>query len=139
MGAAVRRRARFAAFAVPLLGLAIGAAILGEHYKEEQDRRARAETITGGDVDRGKRLFSAYGCGGCHSLSGVPQARGLVGPTLDGIGSRAVLAGRLENKPDNLIRWIRDPQVISPGTAMPDLGVGEAAGRDIAAFLYDRS
>ena len=135
----MRRRARIAAFIVPVVALGIGAAIFGEHYKEEQDRRTRAEAITGGHVDRGKRLFSAYGCGGCHSLTGVPQARGLVGPTLDGIGSRAILAGRLENNPDNLIRWIRDPQRVSPGTAMPDLDVGEADGRDIAAFLYDRS
>ena len=123
----------------PLIVLGIGAAVLGEHLKEEQDRRTRAEVITGGNVAAGRQKFSAYGCGGCHSLTGVPQARGLVGPTLDGIGSRAVLAGRLENRPDNLIRWIRDPQAVSPGTAMPDLGVGPADARDIAAFLYDRS
>jgi cytochrome c len=134
------RRARIAAFGLPpLLALAIGALIFGEHYKEEQDRRTRAETISGGDVDRGKRLFAAYGCGGCHSLTGVPQARGLVGPTLDGIGSRAILAGRLENKPDNLLRWIRNPQGVSPGTAMPNLGVSPGDARDISAFLYDRS
>jgi cytochrome c len=134
------RRARIAAFALPpLLAVGIGVAIFGEHYKEELDRRTRAEIITGGNVARGKRLFSSYGCGGCHGLAGVPQARGLVGPTLDGIGSRAVLAGRLENKPDNLKRWIRDPQGVSPGSAMPNLGVSAQDARDIAAFLYDRS
>ncbi len=133
-------RARIAAFGLAaLLALGITAAVIGEQLKEEQDRRTRAETITGGNVAAGRRKFSAYGCGGCHSLAGVPQARGLVGPTLDGIGSRAILAGRLENKPDNLIRWIRDPQAVSPGSAMPDVGVGEEDGRDIAAFLYDRS
>ncbi|MDQ4088603.1 MAG: cytochrome c [Pseudomonadota bacterium] len=134
-----RRRARLARYVLPLAGLGLAAAICGEHYKEEQDRRMRAEAITGGNVDRGKRLFSAYGCGGCHSLTGVPQARGLVGPTLDGIGSRAILAGRLENKPENLMRWIGDPQSVAPGTAMPRLGVREQDQRDIAAFLYDRS
>ena len=131
---------RIAAFAAPaLLVVGIGAAVIGEQLKEEQDRRSRAEAITGGKVEAGRHKFSAYGCGGCHSLTGVPQARGLVGPTLDGIGSRAVLAGRLENKPDNLVRWIRDPQSVAPGTAMPDLDVGPADARDIAAFLYDRS
>jgi cytochrome c2 len=112
--------------------------VLREHFKEQQDLRMRAEAITGGNVERGEALFSAYGCGGCHSLGRVPQARGLVGPTLDGIGSRAVLAGRLENRPENLMRWIGDPQSIAPGTAMPRLGVGERDQRDIAAFLYDR-
>ena len=133
-------RARIAAFVLPALAvLAIGGAVFAEQMKEERDRRIRAEAITGGNVDRGKSLFSAYGCGGCHSLTGVPQARGLVGPTLDGIGSRAVLGGRLENKPDNLMRWIGEPQSVSPGTAMPNLGVTPQHRRDIAAFLYDRS
>jgi len=46
------------------------------------------------------------------------------------------LAGKLTNTPQNLIRWIRDPRGIEPSTAMPNMGVTEQAGRDIAAFLY---
>ena len=126
-------------WALPLAGLLLAGAVVAEHLKEEQDRRTRAEAVTGGNVERGRELFSAYGCGGCHSLTGVPQARGLVGPTLDGIGSRAVLAGQLENTPENLMRWISDPQSIAPGTAMPRLGVPPQHARDIAALLYDRS
>jgi cytochrome c1 len=49
-----------------------------------------------------------------------------------------MIAGRLGNSPDNLQRWIRDPQAVSPGTAMPDLNVGERDARDITAFLYTR-
>lgn len=133
------RRASLAGYGLPLAGLIVAGAIIGEQYKEEQDRRTRAEALTGGSVERGRELFSAYGCGGCHSVTGVPQARGLVGPPLDGIGSRAVLAGRLENSPENVMRWIGDPQSIAPGTAMPRLGVSPQDRRDIAAFLYDRS
>jgi cytochrome c1 len=33
-------------------------------------------------------------------------------------------------------RWIRNPQQVSPGTAMPDLKVGEEDARDITTFLY---
>ena len=133
------RRASLAGWILPLVGVALSAAVFAEHYKEEQDRRTRAETITGGNVERGRRLFGAYGCAGCHSLTGVPGARGLVGPPLDGLGSRVMLGGRLENKPENLMRWIGEPQSVSPGTAMPDLGVTPQDRRDIAAFLYDRS
>ena len=133
------RPRRVLAFALPLAGILVTAAVLTEHLKEEQDRRTRAETITGGNVERGRRLFGAYGCAGCHSLTGVPGARGLVGPPLDGLGSRVMLGGRLENKPENLMRWIGEPQSVSPGTAMPDLGVTPQDRRDIAAFLYDRS
>jgi cytochrome c1 len=53
-----------------------------------------------------------------------------------GIAGRTIIAGRLENKPANLRRWIEHPQAVSPGTAMPDLGVTPADSRDIAAFLY---
>ena len=133
------RRVSLLRWALPLAGLIAAGAVVAEHLKEEQDRRTRAEAVTGGNVERGRELFSAYVCGGCHSLTGVPQARGLVGPTLDGIGSRARLAGRLENTPENLMRWIADPQSIAPGTAMPRLGVPPQDARDIAALLYDRS
>jgi len=127
------------ALVLPLLGVLVTGAVLAEHFKEERDRRTRAEILTGGDVDRGRRLFTHYGCSGCHSLTGVPGARGLVGPPLDGIGSRVMLGGRLENTPPNLMRWIAEPQGVSPGTAMPNLGVTKRDRRDLAAFLYDRS
>src|SRR5438093_1229200 len=68
-------------------------------------------------------------------LKGV-AASGRVSPSLAGVASRAVIAGRLANTPDNLIRWIRDPQGVSPGTVMPNMGVGETDARDIAAYLY---
>jgi hypothetical protein len=35
-----------------------------------------------------------------------------------------------------LIRWIRRPQEVVPGNAMPDLGVTEHDGRDTVASLY---
>ena len=46
------------------------------------------------------------------------------------------LAGKLPNQPENMIKWIREPQEVSPGTAMPQLGVTEQDGKDIAAYLY---
>jgi cytochrome c1 len=36
-------------------------------------------------------------------------------------------------------KWIRDPQQVAPGTAMPDLNVGAQDARDITAFLYTRA
>jgi cytochrome c1 len=46
------------------------------------------------------------------------------------------IAGVLTNTPDNLIEWIHNPPGVDPRTAMPNLGVDEAAARDIAAYLY---
>ena len=124
---------------------AIGAALLAAeggywNYSSAQTQlRNKVEAMTGGHVESGRRAFSAYGCGSCHSISGVGGASGLVGPPLTGIGSRAVIGGKLENNPDNLQRWILDPQAVTPGTAMPRLGVEPQAARDISAFLYMQS
>jgi cytochrome c len=110
-------------------------------YRHERasDVRARAEALTGGDSVRGERAFARRGCGGCHAVKGSPGAAGMVGPPLDGVALRAIIGGRLENKPENMIRWIAEPQSVSPGTAMPNLGIGPAESRDIAAFLYTRT
>lgn len=88
-----------------------------------------------GDPDRGARLISDYGCGSCHVVPGVDGADGLVGPPLTDFGRRSYIAGMLPNNADNLQTWIRDPQRIVPGNAMPDLGVPAVDARDIAAYL----
>jgi cytochrome c2 len=124
---------------VALLVVAALAAIFAERAHERNDLYGRVTAMTGGDIARGRAAFARYGCGGCHALRGVSGASGMVGPPLDGVSARAIIGGRLENKPDNMIKWIRDPQGVSPGTAMPQLGVTPGDSRDIAAFLYTRT
>lgn len=117
------------------------AALIGVIYKyaEERDRmRVHAATTTGGDPARGEAMLIQYGCGSCHTLTGVRTATGMVGPPLDGVAERQIIGGHLANTPENMQRWIRDPQHVAPGTAMPDLHVGERDARDITAFLYSR-
>src|SRR5215211_520953 len=76
-----------------------------------------------GNPDNGKLLLRQYGCGSCHTIPGVPSAKGNVGPPLDAISKRVYLAGVLPNTPQNMARWIRAPQDIDPRTAMPNLQV----------------
>ena len=123
-------------------GAVLIAAIAGAGYDLVSNRNAmwsHAAATTGGDPHRGEAMFIQYGCGSCHGLKHVRKASGAVGPPLDGIAVRAIVAGKLANTPANLQSWIRDPQRISPGTAMPDLRVGERDARDISAFLYTRA
>jgi cytochrome c1 len=98
--------------------------------------REEAMTLTGGDPDKGIVAIGRYGCGSCHDIPGVRSARGTVGPPLGRIAARTYLAGRLSNSPANMVRWIRHPQHVEPGTAMPEMGVTDADARDIAALLY---
>ena len=51
------------------------------------------------------------------------------------MGTRRPIAGRLTNTPENMVQWLRQPQSIKPGTAMPDMGVTEGHTRDMAAYL----
>ena len=102
---------------------------------EEDDRGLRL-LLTQGDPGRGRRLMAAYGCGACHVIPGVTNARGQVGPPLDRFGERHFIAGAVLNTPEDLVAWIVNPQAIEPGTAMPNLGVTADEALDMAAYLF---
>jgi mono/diheme cytochrome c family protein len=89
-----------------------------------------------GNAARGRRLLDDYGCGACHVIPGVPDARGRAGPPLSRWAERHFIAGLLLNTPNNLVPWIVDPQSIEPGTTMPNLGVTPAQALDMARYLY---
>lgn len=91
---------------------------------------------TGGDVARGRQVIFDAGCGACHRVPGVRGAAGLLGPPLDVFARRAYIAGRVANKPENLVKWIMDPHTVDPQTVMPRLGLDEQQARDVAAYLY---
>lgn len=100
------------------------------------DWQEAAHAIPGANVARGAALMRDHGCGSCHEIPGVTGARGSVGPPLGNLGARAYVAGVLPNEPGGLVRWIVNPPLHSPDTAMPDLGVTEDEARDMAAYLY---
>ncbi len=103
----------------------------------ERGRNVRVvDLLPGADPDRGPALIEAYGCGECHTIGTLRGADGMVGPPLTNVARRSYIAGSLPTTPENLARWIQDPQGIEPGTAMPDLGIGSDDARDVAAYLY---
>jgi cytochrome c len=110
--------------------------LLGGSLACRSATHSEAAQLTGGDPDRGVATIGRYGCAACHTIPGIRGASALVGPSLDRIASRAYLAGRIENTPANMVRWIQHPQKVEPGTVMPEMGVTEADARDIAAYLY---
>lgn len=123
-----RRRPRCARAALILLAAcaAVQPAVSGDP----------AWLVPGGDAARGARWIREAGCARCHTIPGIENATGNVGPPLTRIGSRTFIAGVLDNNPGNLVRWIRDPQGVVPGNAMPNMGLSAAQARDIAAYLY---
>ncbi|MBO8140631.1 MAG: cytochrome c oxidase subunit II [Firmicutes bacterium] len=86
-------------------------------------------------VERGRQVFETRACFGCHSIEGT-AARGVAGPNLTDIGLRTTLAaGILENTPENLARWIDDPQSVKPGALMPRVGLTDSELNDVVAYL----
>jgi cytochrome c len=126
-----RSRSRLAVVAVTLatsLGLACASSV--------GDRSGPPALVRGGDPDVGRELVEDYGCGSCHRVPGVRRADALVGPPLDAWSRRSFIAGTLPNSQQNLTRWLRDPQQVRPGSAMPDLDIDDADLADIVAYLF---
>ncbi|WP_265499735.1 c-type cytochrome [Paracoccus beibuensis] len=89
--------------------------------------------------DRGRRLMQQYACRSCHIIPGLVGRDVRVGPRLDRAGSRRYVAGVLPNTPENMVRWIMNPQEVDPLSAMPDLDVPADVAADMAAYLYQLS
>lgn len=90
------------------------------------------------DAAHGKAVIERVGCGSCHTIPGVSWPQGKVGPNLDGLAERALIAGKLPNRPDVLAAYIRNAPALVPGSGMPAMPVSEAEARDIAAYLYEQ-
>jgi cytochrome c oxidase subunit 2 len=84
---------------------------------------------------QGQQLYMQMSCVSCHTIAGTPsQAR--VGPDLTHLASRAQIgSGILDDTPDNLQSWLRDPQAVKPGVEMPNFGFTPAQVSALAAYL----
>jgi cytochrome c1 len=91
----------------------------------------------GSPAAEGAQLIATKGCGGCHTIPGIPGATGLVGPSLGGVASRPkIAAGAVPNSgPDDLKKWSLNPPALKPGTGMPNLGLSDDEAAKIVAYL----
>jgi mono/diheme cytochrome c family protein len=88
-----------------------------------------------GDANAGRRATEQHLCATCHVIPGIVGADRHVGPPLNGMGRRSTIAGTIANTPENMVRWLINPQQFAPASAMPPMRVSEQDARDIAAFL----
>lgn len=94
------------------------------------------EGVFTGDAKAGRLATEQNLCATCHTIPGIVGASRQVGPPLNGVGRRKYIAGIIINTPENMVRWLRNPQQFDPLSAMPALGLTEKDARDIAAYLY---
>jgi cytochrome c2 len=130
-------RLRWIAAFAAIFGLAV-VTVAGVTWMSKQQTTRVARAISGGDPDRAPELIRRYGCGGCHTISGIPGADGQVGPQLADIIHKVYIGGVASNSPDQLTQWIVSPQKFSPRSAMPATGISEAEARNVVAYLYSQ-
>jgi cytochrome c1 len=119
-----------------VLAVLAAGGLVANHVESRLRLEKRVEALTGGDPHAGRQALGRKPCGRCHQIPGVTGARGKIGPPLTAFAGRVYIAGRLNNNPDNLVRWLLDPQSVDPETAMPPTGLSDRQARDIAAYLY---
>lgn len=118
-----------AEFCGPSHGL-MGLRVMVEPDAEFQEwlRRMKSPAVpdSGTAVQRGRELFMQSTCAACHAVEGT-SARGATGPNLTRLGARSTIgAGLMDNTPENLAAWIRDPERFKPGVKMPGVAEGAA-------------
>jgi cytochrome c oxidase subunit 2 len=107
-------------------------------FEAWQQRQARVATAPASDdAARGATLFASRTCVQCHAIETTTTTpRPSVAPDLTHLASRQTLAaGLLDNTPDALGRWLRDPQSIKPGSHMPSLKLTDGEVSDLVAYL----
>ncbi|MBI2513464.1 MAG: cytochrome c oxidase subunit II [Opitutae bacterium] len=69
-------------------------------------------------IAQGRKLFQEKTCISCHTVRGH-EGIGITGPDLTHVGSRTTIAaGVLENTPERMHQWIKDPEYFKPGNKM---------------------
>lgn len=91
--------------------------------------------VAGELAKQGQDIFFQSACIGCHTIQGT-NAQGKTGPDLTHVGSRRTLAGStIENTPENMAEWIKNPQKIKPGNKMPNLNLTPGQVDALVAYL----
>ena len=84
-----------------------------------EDRQTANPAQTAQRHAQGHAVFVKAECNNCHTI-GTEIAKTKRGPNLTYVGSRRMLAaGTIKHTPENMDRWIRNPQLVKPGNLMP--------------------
>ncbi len=86
-------------------------------------------------VSEGQHVFETTACINCHAVAGT-VANGRFGPDLTHLMSRdTIAAGAAANNPENLRRWIQNPETIKPGSLMPAMQLNDHEIDALTAYL----
>jgi cytochrome c oxidase subunit 2 len=101
----------------------------------EQRPAAQPTSVSDSAAAQGAALYASLTCVNCHAIQGTPDTA-RVGPDLTHLATRPTLAAeRLPNTPQNLRRWLAEPDVLKPGSHMPNLHLSDQDLDLLVAYL----
>jgi len=101
----------------------------------EQAQLRVPATPENGEAMEGAKYFQELSCASCHTIRGT-DAQARIGPDLTHVASRETLAaGRLDNTPANLAKWLLEPDLVKPGCRMPNLHLPRQQQDSLVAYL----
>jgi cytochrome c oxidase subunit 2 len=98
-------------------------------------RQQQAAARPTGNAARGQQVFRELTCVNCHAIQGV-DTKSNAGPDLTHLASRRQLgSGIVPNTPENLRRWLVDPQQVKPGVLMPNFKLSDEQIEHLLAYF----
>ncbi|HEX3374943.1 MAG TPA: cytochrome c oxidase subunit II [Edaphobacter sp.] len=102
---------------------------------KQQQRPAEQDLSGNSAAAEGRTVFMKSACINCHAIAGT-VATGRFGPDLTHLASRDTIAsGPVQNTPENLRKWIADPNSMKPGVLMPSMHLNDHDLDVITAYL----
>jgi cytochrome c oxidase subunit 2 len=102
----------------------------------QQQQPANQDVATGNAISaEGQMVFLHNACINCHTIRGTAAA-GRFGPDLTHLASRDTIAsGAMPNTPDNLRKWIDNPDQMKPGCLMPAMHLNDHDLTAVTAYF----
>jgi cytochrome c oxidase subunit 2 len=88
-------------------------------FKAWFERTMKPQLAKTEEAKAGEALFTEKGCITCHTINGKGKAAFDIAPNLTNLKDRTSIASALiDNTPENLALWIKDPRAVKPGVLM---------------------
>ena len=132
--------AEFCGLQHALMGITVVAHDRAEFDAWATEQAQAPTTPSGAAATRGREVFRSADCTRCHTLGGRGGDDDVPAPDLTHLADRLTLAaGVLENTPENLRRFIEDPQGFKPGIEMEATELTDDELDDLVAYLQGLS
>ena len=94
-------------------------------WVNQQKRPAQQDFSGNPAAAEGQTVFMHNACINCHTIAGT-VATGRFGPDLTHVASRdTISSGTIQNTPENMRKWLADPNSMKPGSLMPAMHLND--------------